>query len=127
MGFLTRFAAAFALLAATFNPTQYNYVRWLQTGWQDNMALITLSGLLLLVGYIIFLRAIGVLGMLLILAITGAALWVLIDFGWLTLDNPSQNIWIGLIAAALVLGIGLNWSLVRRSLSGQADMDDVDE
>ena len=36
-------------------------------------------------------------------------------------------IWLGLIALSLVLGIGLSWSHVRRRLSGQADMDDVDE
>ena len=57
----------------------------------------------------------------------GALLWVLYDFGVLRLDNASFNVWLGLIALSLVLGIGLSWSHVRRALSGQADMDDVDE
>jgi hypothetical protein len=35
--------------------------------------------------------------------------------------------WIGIFALSLVLGIGLSWSIVRRKLSGQADVDDVDE
>ena len=28
---------------------------------------------------------------------------------------------------SLVLGVGLSWSHIRRAISGQADMDDVDE
>jgi hypothetical protein len=65
--------------------------------------------------------------MMLILAVVAAALWVLYDFGVLRLNDPSANVWLALIALSLVLGIGLSWSHVRRSLSGQSDMDDVDE
>jgi len=89
-----------------------------------------LAGLLLLIGYIIYLRAtlrsIGGFGMLLVLALVGALLWVLYDFGVLSLDNTGLNVWLGLLALSLVLGVGLSWSHVRRALSGQADMDDVD-
>ena len=63
----------------------------------------------------------------LVLAIVGALLWVLYDYELLTLTETSEMVWLGLIALSLVLGIGLSWSHVRRRLSGQADMDDVDE
>jgi len=90
-----------------------------------------LLGLLLMVGYIIYLRAtlrsIGAFGMIMVLAIVGAAIWVLKDNGILSFEDPTLNIWIALVALSLVLGIGLSWSHVRRKLSGQADMDDVDE
>ncbi|MFN3209277.1 MAG: DUF6524 family protein [Roseovarius sp.] len=131
MGFLVRWALAFVLLAATFNPTRYNFIVWARDNWEAQMPLTVLFALLLLVGYIIYLRAtlrsIGAFGMGLILAITAALGWVLVDFGLLNLDNPTQNLWLGLVALSLVLGIGLSWSHVRRRLSGQADMDDVDE
>ncbi|MEO9516932.1 MAG: DUF6524 family protein [Paracoccaceae bacterium] len=131
MGFLYRWVCAFALLALTYNPTQYNYVRWVLDFGRDNMSVAVLLGLLLLVAYIIYLRAtlrsIGAFGMALILALVGALLWVLYDFGVLTLDDPGLITWLGLLALSLVLGIGLSWSIVRRNLSGQADMDDVDE
>jgi len=65
--------------------------------------------------------------MVLFLAIAVALIWVLVDYGFLHLDNPTQNLWLGLVALSLVLGIGLSWSHVRRRLSGQSDMDDVDE
>ncbi len=128
---LIRWLFAFGLLAATFNPTQWNYVHWARTGYPDNLPLAVLLGLVLLVGYIIYLRAtlrsIGAFGMLLVAALVGALIWVLIDWGVLTLDNPHLNLWLGLFALSIVLGIGLSWSLVRRRLSGQADIDDVEE
>lgn len=131
MGFLLRWMIALVLLAVTFNPTRWNYVRWAQENFADQKSMVVLFGLLLLVGYIIYLRAtlrsIGAFGMGLVLAIVAALLWVLYDFGWLSLDNQSFNLWLGIVALSLVLGVGLSWSHVRRALSGQADMDDVDE
>ena len=130
MGFLIRWICAFALLALMFNPTEYNYVQWVRSYGSMNMSIAVLTGLVLIIGYIIYLRAtlrsIGAFGMLLVLAVVGAGLWVLYDLGVLRLDDPSFNVWLGLIALSFVLAIGLSWSIVRHALSGQADVDDVD-
>lgn len=130
MWFVLRWLTAFALLAATYNPTSFNYVKWVMTQGERPVSLMVLAGLLLLIGYIIYLRgtlrSIGGFGMLLVLALVGAVLWVLYDFGVLSLDNTGLNVWLGFLALSLVLGVGLSWSHVRRALSGQADMDDVD-
>jgi uncharacterized membrane protein YjgN (DUF898 family) len=131
MGFLLRWAVAFGLLAATFNPTQWNYARWAVDNFDSQMPMVVLLGLLLLIGYIIFLRAtlhsIGALGMGLVTAVVAALLWVLYDYGLLSLDNSSINVWIGILALSVVLGVGLSWSFVRRSLSGQVDINDSDD
>lgn len=131
MGFILRWVFAFALLAATFNPTEYNYIDWVRSYGSANLSIAVLAGLILMIGYIIYLRAtlrsIGAFGMLLVMAVVAASLWVLYDLGVLRLDNPSVNLWLGLGALSFVLGVGLSWSHVRRALSGQADMDDVDE
>ncbi len=130
MGFILRWLCAFLLLAATFNPTEFNYVKWVRDYGDMNISLAVLLGLLLLIGYIVYLRAtlrsIGGLGMLLVLALVSAGLWVLYDFGVLRLDNSNFNVWLGLTALSFVLGIGLSWSIVRRAVSGQADVDDLD-
>ena len=65
--------------------------------------------------------------MFLVLAVVGALLWVLYDFGLLQLTNTDLNAWLGIFALSVVLGIGLNWSHVRRALAGQHDVDDVEE
>ena len=131
MGFLLRWVFALLLVGLTYNPTPWNYVRWTAANWETQTSLAALFGLILLVGWIIYLRAtirsIGPFGMALIVALVGAILWVAYDFGLLSLSNPGVNTWIGVFAASLVLGVGLSWSIVRRKLTGQADMDDVDE
>lgn len=130
-GFLLRWIFAFLLLAATYNPTEWNFYRWVTGDVAQNLSVLVLSGLVLLIGYIIYLRAtlrsIGPIGVILVLAVVGAVLWVAFDLGWMSFENPTANTWIAIFAGSFVLGIGLSWSHVRRRLSGQADMDDVDE
>ncbi len=131
MGFIIRWVFAFVLLAATYNPTDWNYVRWSMTNADSNLSMVVLLGLVLFVGYIIYLRAtlrsIGIFGMILILAVVATLLWVLFDQGMINLANPSVNTWIGIFALSIVLAIGLSWSIVRRRLTGQTDVDDIDE
>ena len=131
MGFFLRWIFAFLLLALTFNPTEWNYVRWSMANYMEETPVTVLMGLLLTIGYIIYLRAtlrsIGGFGMFLILALVGALMWVLYDWGILSLENRELNTWLGIFSLSCILGIGLSWSLVRRALSGQADIDDVDE
>jgi len=94
-GFLLRWLFAFILLAATYNPTQWSYVRWTMTSGAENLSVAVLSGLVLTIGYIIYLRAtlrsIGVFGMTLVLALVGAMFWVAYDLGWLSFENPTAN------------------------------------
>ena len=66
-------------------------------------------------------------GIVLVAAIVGALIWVLIDYGILTLQNPSLNLWLGILALSVVLGVGLSWSIIRQGLSGQATVDEVQE
>lgn len=130
MGIFLRWLGALALLCATFNPTDYNYLRWAEANFATQMPLVVLSGLLLGVGYMIYgvatLRSIGAFGILLIAAIVAAAVWVLIDWGVLSLANRTLNVWIVLFALSLILGIGLAWSILRQRLSGQATVDEVE-
>ncbi|MEO0830082.1 MAG: DUF6524 family protein [Pseudomonadota bacterium] len=128
---LTRWAFAFLLLAATFNPTPWNYVRQAIVHWDTQMPIVVFCGLVLMIGYIIYLRAtlrsIGALGMVLVAALVAALVWVLVDWGILSLDNQDVTVWLGIVALSLILGVGLSWSIIRRRLSGQVDADDVDE
>ncbi len=130
MGLILRWLFAFALVSATYNPTPWNYVRWATANVGTELPLVLFLGLLLFLGYVVFLtatlRAIGVFGMVLVLAILTALLWVLWDWGLLNLANTSLNVWLGVIAVSFVLGIGMTWALLWRRLSGQLEVDDSD-
>jgi len=131
MSFLIRWLTAFVLLAVTWNPTEWNFSRWALQNWETQLPLAVLGGLVLVVVYLVYLRAtlrsIGPIGMALVAAVFAALIWVLIDWGWLETGNSVINQWLGIILASLVLGIGLSWSIFRRRISGQVDIDDVDE
>ena len=128
MGFVLRWLFAFVLLAATYNPTQWSFVRWATTNWQEQMPLAVFIGLVLLVAYVLFftavLRGIGAKGVILILAVIAALVWVLHDYGWLSLENPSANTWIALFALSVVLAVGMYWGILWRRLSGQLEVDE---
>lgn len=129
--FVWKWAFAFALLALTYNPTPYNYVNWLTGAGFAPVSMMVFAGLILMIGYIVYLRAtlrsIGYFGIGLVLALVSALVWVLYDFDVLSLDDSVRNTWIGLTALSFVLGIGLSWSHVRRRLAGQHDVDDVED
>ena len=130
MGIFLRWLGAFILLAATFNPTEWNYVKWSIANGNSQLPLTLFLGLLLLVGFLIYLlatlRSIGTFGMLLVAALFGSGLWVLYSWGLLALENSTLNTWPGLVALSLILGVGLSWSILKRRLSGQATVDDGD-
>ena len=128
---LIRWGIALVLVLLTYNPTSFNFVRWAMNTENGSLPVVVLSGLVLAVGYIIFFRAtfrsIGIVGILIVAALVGAFLWVLYSWGWISLDNPGLLTWIGLIALSFIMGVGLSWSIIRRRLSGQLDVDDVEE
>lgn len=130
-GFLSRWLFAFILVAITYNPTQWNYISWVWKNWETSTSVAVLLGLLMSIAYIIYLRAtlrsIGVFGMLLVGAVIAASVWVLYDIGFLSLEDPDLRLWIGILGLSFILGIGLSWSRVRRALSGQFDVDDVQD
>lgn len=128
MCFLVRWLAAFVLLTVTFNPTATSFVHWARDNWADQTPIIVLVGLLLAVAYVVFilavLRGIGAFGVLLILAVVAALVWVLVDFGWLNLDNPGVMTWVAILALSVVLAMGMYWGILWRRISGQIEVDD---
>jgi hypothetical protein len=72
-------------------------------------------------------RSIGPIGMTLAAALIAALIWVAIDFGVLNPQRPTIFTWLLLFALATTLAIGISWSHIRRRVSGQSDVDDVDD
>ena len=131
MTILARWMAAFVLVVVTYNPTQYNYVNWSLGGWDTQMPYVVLAGLVLMAAYIVFINAtlqsVGVFGVGLIGAVFAAAVWVLTDLGLIQIGSSSAMTWLSLVGLSLILGIGLSWSIIRRQLSGQVDVDEIDD
>lgn len=131
LGFLWRMVFALALVLLTFNPTGHSYYHWLADGFPSVSPAEAVAGLLLLLGWIFFVRttlsAIGTLGIALMAALFASIVWWIVSKGWLDIGNRSTMAWIVLLILGLMLGVGMSWSHIRRRLSGQAAVDRVDQ
>jgi hypothetical protein len=126
-----RIAFALALVLLTFNPTGHSYYHLLADGFPSVQPLEAVAGILLVIGWVVFVRstlaAVGTLGLVLMLALFAAIVWWMVSRGWLDVSNRSAMAWVVLLILGLVLGFGMSWSHIRRRLSGQAAVDRVDQ
>jgi len=129
--FLLRALFALLLVMLTFNPTGYSYVHMVAHSFPHVTALEAVCGILLLIGWVVFLgatlRAMGLLGMLLTFALAAALIWLVASWGWVTLSGTRAITWIGLIVLAIILAVGMSWSYLYQRWTGQATVDEVDK
>jgi hypothetical protein len=128
ISFLLRFVIALLLVMITYNPSIYSWVHWLNS----DVALVYKvgSGILLLIGWVMYLRAtwmsLGAIGTVLAAAFFAVMIWLLIEWGVLALDNTSVVIWVVEFILSSVLAVGMSWSHIRRKVSGQYDTDELE-
>lgn len=126
-----RYVIAFALVVLTWNPSQFSYSRWALNNWSEMAPFVLFSGLVILIAWVVFLRAtarsLGPVGLILAVAVAGSILWMIIDFGLIDPANSTTLTWVLLTLFAAVLTTGMCWSHLRRRWSGQVDIDDIDE
>lgn len=128
--FIVRWFFALLLVLGTYNPTKYSYVSWVLDQATHIGPVVALVGLLLLIGWIVFIRAtfqsMGWLGIVLGAAVLGCLVWFMVDRGWFSLESQNAITWIVLVILSLILTVGMSWSLIRRNMTGQVDVDHVD-
>ena len=129
-GFAIRLAATLVLVLATYNPSGWSYVHWVQNGFSNDGLGPEhfVVGVLVLIGWVILLtatqRSMGTFGLVLEALLFGGLVWLLIDFGVLRIDSVSEFTWVILIILSVMLAIGLSWSHVWRRLTGQFEVDE---
>lgn len=128
--FLGRWIFALVLVLGTYNPTQWCYFDWATAGSKTFDPIVAIVGILLLIGWIVFIRAtfmsMGWLGIILGAALFGCIVWLLVDQKWLSLDSQGDITWVVLVILSLILAVGMSWSHIRRRMSGQVDVDEKD-
>ncbi len=133
--YLIRLLGAMVLVFATYNPLQpYSYYYWSIKPLLHDLDSFTifkgLLGIVLLIGWSIFLRAtlraLSLFGIILAVGFFGLLLWFMVDQGWIGLENQKALTWLVLFGISGVLSIGLSWSHIRRRMTGQLDVDETD-
>ncbi len=130
-GFLGRWVFALVLVLGTYNPSGFSYFTWVLGETATFGPVETIVGLLLLIGWIFCLKttfdALGWLGVSLGAALFAAVIWLLVDIGWISLESKGILTWFTLVVISLILATGMAWSHVKRRITGQINVDDVED
>lgn len=129
--FLIRLLIAVLLVFASYNPSGYSWYHWLANIDFEINPMVILAGVVLLIGWVIFLRAtfrsLGAVGTMLTVTLFGVIVWALIYYGWLSLENIKAVEYVVLIVVSALLATGMSWSHIRRRMTGQLDVDDIED
>jgi len=129
--FIGRWIFALVLVLGSYNPTQWCYFSWATAETTTFGPVVAIVGIVLLIGWIMFIRAtfmsMGWLGITLGAALFGCIVWLMVDQGWLSLDSEGTIAWVVLVILSLILAVGMSWSHIRRRMSGQFDVDEKDD
>lgn len=130
-GLLLRFLVGLVLVFASYNPEQWSYWHWALANLPEFSVLKAFVGVVLLIGWTIYLRAtvrsLGPFGLILAVAFFGTLIWLLVDTGILPADSVRAVSYIVLVIISGVLAVGVSWSHVRRRITGQIDVDEIEE
>jgi len=128
--FSIRLVFALFLVFATYNPSDYSFFSWVTNDLSQPLVYKVLAGVVLLIVWVIYLRAtinsLGVIGIGLAGVFLACLVWLLIEWQLFSMDNVGALTWAGEVVLAFVLAIGMSWSHIRRRMSGQYDTDEIE-
>lgn len=125
-----RFMIAWILVFATYNPEGYSYINWIFMFENEMLPLKLLAGVVLVIGWAIYIRAtrrsLGMIGIVLAIAFFATLLWLFVDWHIIPADSIRAVSYIILFIIGSLLATGMCWSHIRRRISGQMDVDEIE-
>jgi len=129
-GILLRFLVAVVLVFATYNPDEFSYFHWMRGDLQDGLPLKLFVGVVLLIGWTVYIRAtlrsLGAFGLFLAFAFFGTLIWLVVYYELVPADSVRAITYIILVVLCGVLATGVSWSHIRRRITGQVDTDEIE-
>jgi hypothetical protein len=130
-GVALRFLFALLLVLLSYNPSGYSYFHWVYQSINHLTPYVVISGLVLLIGWGIYLKAtfnsLGLLGIMVLAALFASLVWLFVYWGFLSVTNISAMAWVIEVLLAALLTVGMCWSHFTRRMSGQVDVDEIEE
>jgi len=130
-GVALRFLFALLLVLLSYNPSGYSYFHWVHHSINHITPYVVIVGVILLIGWGIYLKAtlnsLGIVGIIALAALFACLVWLFIYWGFLSVSNISAMAWIIEILLAALLAVGMCWSHFTRRMSGQVDVDEIEE
>ena len=130
LGIGIRFFIALILVFATYNPSGYSFFDWVLLENSGNIAFKVFVGVILIIGWAIYIRAtrrsLGIIGIVLAIGFFGTLLWLLIDLNLIPANTVTAVSYIILFVIGCLLATGMCWSHIRRRMTGQMDVDEIE-
>ncbi|MDT8371767.1 MAG: DUF6524 family protein [Gammaproteobacteria bacterium] len=133
--FYLRLVFALLLVFLTYNPSSYSFYHWATNALFGDALIISppfaLSAIVLTIGWTVYIRAtlnsLGGFGLTLAFLFFAIIVWWIIDLGLLSIGSFSILAYIALFLLSALLATGMSWSHIRRRISGQVDVDDIED
>ncbi len=130
-GVALRFLFALLLVLLSYNPSDYSYFHWVYNSLSDITPYIVIAGLILLIGWGVYIKAtlnsLGIVGILVLAALFASLIWLFIYWGFLSVTDISAMAWVIEVLLAALLAVGMCWSHFTRRMSGQVDVDEIED
>jgi len=120
-----------ALALGTWNPTGHHFIHYL-TDSENILSGFTPFAIIIMIGiWILALKSIfqslKMFGAIFVAIMIAAFLWGLHSYGLLDFNNLNEMGWAGTLSVAFIIWIGLNASIIWKSLTGVYATDSVEE
>jgi len=120
---------ALMLALGTWNPTGHHFIHYITQ--QDVLTGFTPFAILIMVGLWLLafksiLQSIGMAGTVATILIILAFIWGLNQYGILDFSNSTQMGWTGTISVGIIIWIGINASIIWKTLTGVYATDSVE-
>ncbi|HEX7763527.1 MAG TPA: DUF6524 family protein, partial [Cellvibrio sp.] len=73
------------------------------------------------------LNSLGIVGILVLAALFASLIWLFIYWGFLSVTDISAMAWVIEVLLAALLAVGMCWSHFTRRMSGQVDVDEIED
>lgn len=130
-GVALRFLFALLLVLLSYNPSGYSYFHWVHYSFSDITPYVVIAGIILLIGWGVYIRAslnsLGLIGLMALAALFACLVWLFIYWGFLSVNDISAMAWVIEVLLAAMLAVGMCWSHFTRRMSGQVDVDEIED
>jgi len=119
-----------ALALGTWNPTGHHFVHYILDS-ENILSGFTPFAIILMIGiWILALKSIfqslQIFGIIFVVIIIIAFLWGLNQYGIIAFDNLNQMGWTGTLSVAFIIWVGVNASIIWKTLTGVYATDNVE-
>ena len=131
-----RMLIAAAVVFSTYNPTGTSIFHWVMRNLTGDVpdAWVVLAAIVAILINVVLLiaawKALGRVGIAIVLVLFGSVVYLALQEGWASTGNNASLQWLALILYSVFLGIGLSGAILWRRATGQVVTDespDVDD